>query len=163
MAYPASVLQTPAPFPFNSPDEWSKWKRRFEQYRIASGLAKEDDEHQVSTLLYCLGEEADDMLTSTNITVDSWKKFVDVLQKFNEFFKVRKNVIFERARFNQRSQGETETAEQFITSLYSLAADCEFGELKEQLIRDRIVVGIRDSSLSIKLQMDPNLTLENAK
>ena len=163
MAYSASILQTPAPFPFNSPDEWPKWKKRFEQYRIASGLAKEDDECQVSTLLYCLGEEADDVLTSTNITGDSRKKFADVLEKFNEFFKVRKNVIFERARFNQRCQGETETAEQFITSLYNLATDCEFGELKEQLIRDRIVVGIRDSSLSTKLQMDPNLTLENAK
>ena len=117
----------------------------------------------MSTLLYCLGEEADDVLTSTNITAENRKKFADVLQKFDEFFKVRKNVIFERVRFNQRSQGETETAEQFITSLYSLAADCEFGELKEQLIRDRIVVGIRDSSLSTKLQMDADLTLEKAK
>ena len=35
----------------------------------------------------------------------------------------------------QRCQGETETAEQFIASLYNLATDCEFGELKEQLIR----------------------------
>ena len=72
-------------------------------------------------------------------------------------------MIFERARFNQRCQGESETTEQFITSLYSLAADCEFGELKEQLIHDHIVVGIRDSSLSVKLQMDPDLTLEKAK
>jgi len=67
----------------------------------------------VSTLLYCLGEEADNVLTSTNITK---KKFDDVIQKFDEFFNVRKNVIFERARFNQQSQGETETAEQFNTS-----------------------------------------------
>ena len=163
MAYPAAILQTPASFTFNSPDEWPKWKRRFEQYRVASGLDKEEDERQVSTLLYCLGEEADDVLTSTNITQESQKKFADVIQKFDEFFKVRKNVIFERARFNQRSQGESETAEQFITSLYSLAADCEFGVLKEQLIRDRIVVGIRDSSLSAKLQMDSELTLEKAK
>ena len=71
--------------------------------------------------------------------------------------------VFKRARFNQRSQGETETAEQFITSFYSLAADCEFGGFKEQLIRDRIVVGICDSSLSAKLQMDSELTLEKAK
>ena len=70
---------------------------------------------------------------------------------------------FETTRFNQRCQGETETAEQFITFLYNLATDCEFGELKEHLIRDRIVVGIQDSSLSTRLQMDPNLTLENAK
>ena len=162
-AYPAAILQTPASFTFNSPDEWPKWKRRFEQYRVASGLDKEDDVRQVSTLLYCLGEEADDVLTSTNISAESRKKFDDVIAKFDDFFKVRKNVIFERARFNQRSQGETETADQFITSLYSLAADCEFGVLKEQLIRDRIVVGIRDSSLSAKLQMDSELTLDKAK
>ena len=70
------------------------------------------------------------MVTSTNITVESQKKFTNVLQKFDEFFS-QENVIFERARFNQCSQWETETAEQFNTSLYSLAADCKFGELKE--------------------------------
>jgi len=47
--------------------------------------------------------------------------------------------------------------------LYNLSADCEFGELKEQLIQDRIVVGIRDCSLSAKLQMDSELTLKKAK
>jgi len=74
------------------------------------------------------------MLPSTNITSENRKKFADVLQKFDEFFKVRKNVTFKRACFNQCSQGETETAEQFITSLYNLSADCEFSELKEQLV-----------------------------
>ena len=34
--------------------------------------------------------------------------------------------------------------------------------LQDELIRDRIVVGIRDSHQSEKLQMDPNLTLEKA-
>ena len=162
MAYSAT-LQAPGPFQFKSPDEWPKWRRRFEQYRVASGLAKEDDERQVSALLYCLGEEADDVLTSTNISSDSRKVFADVLKKFDEFFKVRKNIVFERACFNRRCQGEAETAEQFITSLYSLATDCEFGELKEQLICNRIVVGIRDISLSEKLHMDADLTLEKAK
>ena len=134
-AYPAAILQTPASFTFNPPDEWPKWKKRFEQYIVTSGLDKEDDECQVSTLLYCLGEEANDVLTSTSITAENQKKFADVIAK-DDFFKVQKNVIFERARFKKRSQGETETADQFITSLYSLAADCKFGVLKEQLIRD---------------------------
>ena len=117
MAYSASVLQTPALFPFNSPNEWPKWKKRFEQYHVVSGLSKENYEHQVSTLLYCLGEEADNELTSTNIISESRKNFTDVLQKFDDCFQVRKNIIFERARFNQRTQGQTETTEQFITSL----------------------------------------------
>ena len=89
MAYSAT-LQAPGPIQFNSPDKWPKWRRRFEQYRVASGLAKEDNERQVSALLYCLGEEANDVLTSTNISSDSRKVFTDVLKKFDEFFKVRK-------------------------------------------------------------------------
>ena len=92
-AYPAAILQTPASFTLIL-DEWIKWKKRFEQYRVASGLDKEDNERQVSTLLYCLGKEADDVLTSTNITAVNRKKFADVIAKFDDFFKVRKNVIF---------------------------------------------------------------------
>jgi len=37
----------------------------------ASGLDKEDKVQQVSTLLYCLGEEADDILTSINMTEEN--------------------------------------------------------------------------------------------
>ena len=35
--------------------------------------------------------------------------------------------------------------------------------MKEQLIRDRLVVGIRDRALSERLQMEADLTLEKAK
>ena len=45
--------------------EWSRWKSRFEQFRYASGLSDKDDARQISTLLYCLGEEAEDVLKST--------------------------------------------------------------------------------------------------
>ena len=34
--------------------------------------------------------------------------------------------------------------------------------LRDEIIRDRIVVGLRNSALSEKLQMDPTLTLEKA-
>jgi len=56
-----------------------------------------------------------------------------------------------------------ESSEQYITAVYHLADTCNFGNLKEDLIRDRLVVGIRDQSLSQQLQMDPDLTLEKAK
>ena len=131
--------------------------------RVASGLSKEDEERQASTLLYCLGEEADDVLTSTNISTEDRKKYKQVLAKFDAHFKVRKNIIFERARFNRRMQEEEESVEQFITSLYSLADNCEYGNMKEELIRDRLVVGIKDVTLSERLQMDEALTLDKAK
>ena len=37
------------------------------------------------------------------------------------------------------------------------------GALKEEMIKDRIVVGICDTALSEKLQMDADLTLEKVK
>ena len=48
-----------------------------------------------------------------------------MLEKFNEHFDVRMNVIFERARFNKRNQLDSETAEEYITALYSLIDSCE--------------------------------------
>ena len=72
-------------------------------------------------------------------------------------------MIIEHTKFNKRSQLPDEPVEQFIANLYNLAADCNFGELKEKLIRDRIVVGIRDASLSERLQMDLQMTLKKPK
>ena len=74
----------------------------------------------------------------------------------------RSNIIFERARFNKRVQGEKESVINFIESVYELAETCQFGPLKEELIRDRIVVKIRNASLSQKLMQDDKLTLEKA-
>ena len=59
-------------------------------------------------------------------------------------------MIIEHTKFNKRSQLPDEPVEQFITSLYNLAADCNFGELKDTNC-DRIVVGTRDASLSERL------------
>ena len=73
------------------------------------------------------------------------------MAKFDSFFSVRKNVVIEHTKFNKRSQLPDEPVEQFITSLYNLAADCNFGELKDKLICDRIVVRIRAASLSERL------------
>lgn len=61
-----------------------------------------------------------------------------------------------------RKQEPHETAEVFTTDLHKLADTCEYGGLKDDLIRDRIVVGLRDKGLSEKLQLDSKLTLQGA-
>jgi len=91
------------------------------------------------------------------------KEYSQALSKFDAFFCVRKNVIIERAKFNCRFQLPEEPADQFIASLYNLTTDCQYGDLKNEIIRDRIVVGFRNTSLSEWFQMDPELTLEKTK
>ena len=139
------MLNDPAPFPFDTPDHWPKWKCQFQQYHHASGLSRESEERQVNTLLYCLGEEAKDILTSTNIG-ETERNMTAFWQSLTVSL-VRRKRDYEYTKFNKRSQLPDEPVEQFTTSLYNLAADCNFGESKDKLICDRIVVGIREASL----------------
>ena len=89
------------------------------------------------------------------------KKYNAVLKKFDDYCKVRWNTIFERAKLNRRSQREGESTEQYIAELYELIL--WVWQVKEEMLRDRLVVSIRDLSLLGKLQTDPELTLERAK
>ena len=67
-------FQPPDPLNFKSPEDWPRWKQQFDQFRVASGLfvllldSQSKQTKQVSTLLYCMGQEAETVLTSTNIT-----------------------------------------------------------------------------------------------
>ena len=64
---------------------------------------------------------------------------------------------------NRRSQMPGESVEQYIVELYNLAELCNYEDLKSEMIRDRLVVGIQDLALSERLQLDRELTLEKAK
>lgn len=109
-----------------------------------------------------MGEEADDMAVSLGLTTEEAKDSNTVNEKFESHFVMKRNMIFERAKFNLRSQKENESVDNFITDLHCLAQYFEFGSLKNDLIRERIVVGLKDKKLPEQLQLDSKLTLEEA-
>ncbi|XP_028514411.1 uncharacterized protein K02A2.6 [Exaiptasia diaphana] len=158
----ASHIKPPSQFDFRKPEGWTKWIQRFERYRIASGLNIAEGDQQVNTLLYTMGEEGDEIMKSFTFKKDEASDYRRVKEKFDDHFVATRNVIFERAKFNLRRQEQQESVDTFITALYSLSEHCEFGDLRKQLIRDRIVVGLADAKLSEKLQLDSKLTLEKA-
>ena len=81
------------------------------------------------------------------VPAETAEQFNTVVRKFTEFCVPRKNVIYERYVFHTRDrvQGEGETIDSFTTDLRLKSQSCEFGSLQDSLIRDRVVVGIRDS------------------
>ena len=68
----------------------------------------------------------------------------------------------ERGRFHKRTQENGESVEAFFRNLYELAEHCEFGLAKDKQIHDRIVIGIADREVSLKLHLEADLTLEKA-
>ena len=109
-----------------------------------------------------MGDAAEDIFESFKWEDQEQKTYENVKQKFQNYFSKKKNVIYERAKFNERKQKEGETVDAFITALHKLATKCDYGALNDDLIRDRIVVGIRDQGLSEKMQLDEKLTLSKA-
>ena len=109
-----------------------------------------------------MGERADDIFSTFTLTEDQGKDYEVVVEKFENYFMKKRNPIFERAKFNQRVQLTDESVDSSITDLYNLGEHCQYGTLTEELIRDRLVVGLRNAKLSEKLQMNPELTLAKA-
>lgn len=155
-------IPPPPKFDFTKPEEWPKWIRRFERFRIASSLELQPEENQVNTLIYTMGDEAEDIVTSLRMTEEEASAYNTVKEKLERHFVVRRNIIFERAKFNQRQQEQGETVDSFITALHCLSEHCGYGQLHDEMVRDRLVVGLRDKKLSEQLQLDSELTLERA-
>lgn len=158
----AYQVETPKSFDFQSPEDWPRWLRRFERFRKTSGLHSQSQEDQVNALIYTMGDEAEDILARVGLTEAEQSTYAAVIDQFEKHFVARRNVIYERARFNKRRQQVGENIETFVTDLHCLAKHCQYGQLAEELIRDRVVIGILDNKLSEILQLDPELTLEKA-
>jgi len=134
-----TTTQIPLPGKFeeaNSPqaaDAWPKWLRRFDRYRVASGLNNKPQTEQVSTLLYAMGDSADDILQTLQLD-EGTVSYKAIKKSLNDHFAEWRNVIVERARFNKRSQIAGESVDTFIQDLYRLADNCDYGVLKDSLI-----------------------------
>jgi len=60
---------------------------------------------------------------------------------FDIYFELVKNIIYERVKFNNMYQ-ESKSLHQLITNLHSKVDNCEYGGMCDQLVRNRIVVGV---------------------
>ncbi|XP_070167571.1 uncharacterized protein [Polyergus mexicanus] len=148
------------PFDFNKPQNWDTYKSRFSRYCIVAGV--KESEHQVNSLLYAMGPRAETIFTSFGLSAAEAKDIAKVRERFDGFFNGRKNIIYERAKFNMKVQSPRESMEDFITDLCKLADSCEYENFREQLIRDRIVVGVADCRLSERLQLIDGLDYKKA-
>ena len=59
-------------------------------------------------------------------------------------------------------QQEGEPFQVFYTSLRDLSSSCEYGALRNEMIRDRVVIGITNNAVREKLFATKNLSLDKA-
>ena len=88
-------------FDFSKPEGWPRWIGRFECFREASDFKSKSAAIQVSTLVYSMGDKAEDLLQSFALREADAKKYDTVKGKFQDFFIKCGNTIYERAKFNR--------------------------------------------------------------
>eukprot|EP00117_Sycon_ciliatum_P048694 scpid101093/ scgid34628/ len=155
----------PADFDFSIPDAWPAWKRRFARYRLASELNAKDEKVQISTLLYSLGPEAETVFDQLVFdTVGDEDKYDKVMTKLDAYFTPALNVFHQRTIFEQCVHLPGESVEEFVRKLHAAAKFCDFGDQKDNRIRDRLVAHILDRQVAKELQLiEPaKLTLTDA-
>ena len=118
-------------FDFAKPQQGETWIRLFKCFRIASGQKSKTDEEQISTLIYSLGDKAEDLLQSFKMSAEDVRKYDKVIKCFQHHFDKSKSTIYERAKFNYRVQQEGETVDEFITDLFRLVENCKYCDLQD--------------------------------
>ena len=146
------------------PVEWPAWKERYERYCRASKLDAEGDSVRIDALVYTMGEKADKILkTFAYSTSEDKTKYDTILAKFSEYFVPRRNIINERCIFHSRKQAEHECIEQYYSDLYELILNCDYPDtIRDDLLRDRFVLGLCDGDMQRKLYMEHDLDIKKA-
>lgn len=128
---------------------WKTFKMQFDIYKIAKKYAAMSEPEQISNMLVQMGNESVPIYAQFEYdeSVENKKEtLANTIRMFDNYFEPVKNVIYERAKFNTMKQGE-KSIHQYIVELQNQADQCEYGTVKGDLVRDRIVVGVRDSKL----------------
>lgn len=128
------AVNSPTEFDFTKPESWTVWIKRFDRYLSITGLDKKADADKIDILCYTMGEKSEEILKQIIPDMTAATTFQTVKTQFGRYFNPKKNEIFERYKFNSRTQRENESVDEFITALHTLAETCNYGTLKDGLI-----------------------------
>jgi len=144
---------------------WRRWKRSFEFFLEAKGITKVSQGKAL--LLHCAGQDVQDIfdtLTDPGPVPERDSEYAKAMRSLDAHFAHQVNIPFERHQFRQAKQEESETADQFVLRLFQLSENCEFGEAREEHIRDQLIDKCRSHNLRKKLlEASGTLTLQKAR
>lgn len=155
-------LPIPKPLSFegNVAENWRRFIQAFKLYIIATEKNKKSEALQCALLLTCAGAEAQEVHNTFTFEEGEVNKIAKLEEKFEAYCLPKKNVTYERHLFNSRCQKPDETFDQFMKDLKIQVKKCEYAELEDSIVKDRIVVGIRDENTKRRLLREDGLTLQ---
>ena len=109
-----------------------------------------------------MGKDCLQVFNNLELSVEQKSSVKACLDALEAYFKPKRNVVYERYVFNSSSQQQEESTDEYVNRLRKYAASCNFGSLTDELIRDRLVLGIRDQATKLRLLKEEKLDLNKA-
>ena len=139
-------------------EDWTSYTEHLEQYFVANDV--EDNNKQRAILLSVCGASTYQLIRNlATPNKPTEKSFGDIVKDHHH---PQPSVIVERFNFNSQSQREGESAANSVAQLRKLSEHCQYGETLKDMIRDRLVCGLRDTKLQRRLLVEPRLTFQKA-
>lgn len=162
--------------------EWPKWKGTFLMYMMASGKDSLPEAKKIATFLWLAGPGVTEIYNtifpndgSANSMVGNvaeagpeaahTRTLDDVIKALDEYAMPLKNITMETFKFNNIVQQENQQITDFVTNLRKQANFCEFKcecgkSFQNRMLLDRLIIGIQDKRLQMKLLDNKNKGLE---
>ena len=163
LASPAFMLQGVVPLPTplrlkdgDAKENWRRWKQLWE---VVSGLKSQPKAYRFATFVTCVGHEALDLCDAMQFESERDKTDIDkILEALEGHVMGLVNITYERFLFNKRDQQQGESFNDYLTTLKGMIRTCEYGMMAEELLRDRLICGIKEDGFRKTLLQKRNLT-----
>ena len=116
---------------------------------------------QAATFLHLSGSEAHRIYDTFEFaSEEDRQKLAPLKDRFAGYCQPQKNLTYLRHQFFIRSQAPGESFDHFLLDLRSKGKHCEFGDLHDSLFRDRLMAGVHNDAVRVRLLHDTDLTLK---
>ena len=137
---------------------WNAWYHAFEIYAMATGVANKGEKVQCCVFLHVAGAEAQKVFRTLKIEEENQDKLQPLVNAFREYCQGKTNITVTRYQFNSFNQ-TNEGMDTYIRELQSRIAYCDYGNVENSMLCDRLVCGVKSDRLRERLLQTPNMTL----
>ena len=122
------------------------------EFMFGGPLEKKSEEPKCNYFMLWIGEKGREIFSTWDVPGEDRECHQTYNDGFEAYCKPKTNTVYNRFLFKSRTQGDSETFDQFVTELNLLVKDCHYPlDIQDEVIRDHIVFGHQFTTMREKL------------
>ena len=144
---------------YNETEDWRHYIEGVNHFFEANEITDPDKRRSIFPV--CVGAKTYKLVRSLVAREDPKdKSYEDLAKLLQDHFMPKPSTVVQQFKFNTRFQQPSETITMFLAELRHLSEHCEFGITLDEMLRDRLVCGVRDIRIQRRLLAETKLTLK---